>query len=205
MKPLILTALTASLLLTACGGGSTPAPKTTKYQGVWGWGVVNAQGTLIDNGVAIFDEEVQSAPGLAAVGAYANVTQSRLGFTVMGPITAPGALEVGFTLDTNTANPAVFLVGQDSDNTMGSYQGMPTFDGFGAILPGTGVQLDVNVILIQTSSTVPTATSALAAAKANARAQTVAYAATHHAPLQAMKLQKGTAALRDATLNLLRR
>lgn len=175
MKNLALPLLGTALLLASCGGGgSTPPAGTvsTLYQGVWGWGIVEpTTGELIDNGAVVYDDETNNAGRTAAFGGYINVAQTRQGYSILGPITAVGQLEVGFTVDTNPNNPNVYFIGTDDDNQFGVYENKSTFEGSGVVFNASGQpEKNVGVILIQTSTSVPTGMTAQAQAKAQARA-----------------------------------
>nr|WP_221284031.1 Ig-like domain-containing protein [Deinococcus humi] len=139
----------------------TPSGETL-YQGVWGWGIGNATtGELIDNGVVVFDDEVVNQGRTVATGAYVNLVAGsdqpgdRLGFALLGPISAAGKLETGFTLNTS-GDDKIYFVGADDNDALELYEGSLAFEGVGAIFTASNQPgQQVEVILIQVSDTVP--------------------------------------------------
>lgn len=148
-------------------------PRTpTLYQGVWGWGIIDpVTEQLIDNGAVVYSEEATNEGRTAAFGGYLNESRTRQGFSVLGPISASGSLETGFTASTDPSNPAIYFIGQDDDNRLGTFEGNATFEGGGALFNSSNQpSKNVYVILIQTSTIVPSGTDAIERAKAESRA-----------------------------------
>ncbi|PTA68120.1 Ig-like domain-containing protein [Deinococcus arcticus] len=172
-----------------------PAPATL-YQGVWGWGLVDASDRVVDEGAVIFDEEGTFGSQKAALGAYMNDAQTRLGYSVMGEIQRVGSLDVAFSANTNVNDSSFYFIGVDTDSRMGSYQGMAIFEGGGAIFDAQGNAQEVAVVLFQVSTTVPASAQAQEALKAQARAQVAKLAAQRPAGL--VPLKTSSAVLRDA-------
>ncbi|THF68111.1 hypothetical protein E7T06_18160 [Deinococcus sp. Arct2-2] len=175
--PLISTAL----LLAACGGGDPasvqpqpqPAPVRTPtlYQGVWGWAVANTSGTVIAKGVLILSEQVTQSGRTVAVGAYTNDSQTQTGVTLLGPISATGTLETGFTYDLSTTDSRIYLLARDDDGKFENYQGSATFYGKGEVFDRATQQPSqaITVALVQGSTEVPTSQSAKVQAQSAAR------------------------------------
>lgn len=137
-------------------------PGKTLYQGVWGWVISNATtGELIDNGVAVFDDEVFNQGRTIAFGAYLNLIADtdepgdRLGFALLGPISAVGKLETAFSLNTS-GDGKIYFIGADDNNRLEPFQEMPSFDGTGAIFTASNQPgQQVRVIMVQVSDIVP--------------------------------------------------
>ena len=192
-KPVfVLGTLVLGLSLSACGGGTPapqpqpapqPKPAITLYQGVWGYAYdEGANGTIEQSGAALFVDEVQGGYGRVAVGAYSNEAQTRQGGALLGPISGAGHLEVAFMQDTSS-NVRPYLVGQDSDNQLGSYQGHPIFAGLAGITDAAGNVLSTGAfVLVQVSTEKP----------ATAQAQAALQQQANH--LAAQRLSSGLAA-----------
>ncbi|PNY82280.1 hypothetical protein [Deinococcus koreensis] len=197
MSKLLLPALTCVLFLAACGGDPSPQPQPqpqpTLYQGVWGWALGDASGNVVDSGAVVFSEQDTNEGRTAAFGTYQNAAKTRLGYSIMGPISAAGKLETAFTVDTDVNNVALYFLGLDSDNTMGTYEGKAAFSGTGAILDAAGTPTTAVVVaLLQTSAVVPTNATALAQARVQARTMAAQAMAQQTVNLQAMKSSSTT-------------
>ncbi|QFP77226.1 Ig-like domain-containing protein [Deinococcus sp. AJ005] len=146
----------------------TPPPATKKlYQGVWSWAIGDlASRAVIDSGVTVFADEFASEGRTIAFGVYANQTElaaegtGKFGAALMGPVVQAGNLDVGFFLGTDE-NAGIFFIGQDSDNTLGVFQGKAAFEGTGNIATATNeAGQAVAIALVQVSDTVPTSAAA---------------------------------------------
>lgn len=170
MKKFTLPLLGVALLLASCGGGSTPT-NSTLYRGVWGWGIFDpTTEQLIERGAVIYDGEVQFEGRTLASGDYANEANTRRGYSVLGPINAAGHLETAFSVEA-TQDSAAYFAGRDQDDALQPVEGKPTFQGDGAIYNSSNqATQNVVVILVQTSTTVPTSLTTQNQAKDDARA-----------------------------------
>ncbi|MBZ9751962.1 hypothetical protein K7W42_13965 [Deinococcus sp. HMF7604] len=157
--------------MSAAGTQVTVNVAPTLYQGVWGWGLVNAAGTFVDQGAVIFDDEGRQNGQTAALGIYRNQAETRAGYSLLGEITARARLETAFSFDENLNDLRFYFIGIDDDQQMGTFQGKAAFEGSGAIFNAAGEPTqDVFVLLIQSSTSVPSGLGAQSAAKAQARA-----------------------------------
>lgn len=170
MKKLVLPLIGSALLLASCGGGSTP-PARTLYQGVWGWATADANGQIVDAGAVILFDEAENEGRKVAAGVYANEAETRSGATLLGPITAAGALETAFTYDT-TSDTRLYLVASDEDGRLETTEDGPFFFGPGAFLDRATQQPNraVYVGLLQLSDEVPAEIRAQTTARNDARA-----------------------------------
>lgn len=181
----------------------TVTSSTTLYQGVWGWGLVDANETLIDQGVAVFNEEDTLEGRRIAFGAYLNEAQNRSGYSLLGPMSAAGTLDTAFTLDTDPNNIRFYFIGSDDDGRLENYQGSALFAGGGAVFDAQGKKLlDVGLVLVQVSTEVPNNADAQNTLKAQARAHVARLAAQRPAGLAPLKTSP--AALRDVASTLLK-
>ncbi|NTY01611.1 Ig-like domain-containing protein [Deinococcus sp. JMULE3] len=73
---------------------------TTLNQGVWEWGIYDSANTLLDSGIAVYDDEVIDTDGSVALGGYANEALTRTGLTLLGNISSKTKLETAFELKT---------------------------------------------------------------------------------------------------------
>lgn len=98
-----------------------------------------------------------------AIGAYSNEARTRQGGALLGPITGKGRLEVAFTRDLSS-NVTPYLVGQDADGRMGTYQGYPVFEGLAGMTDASGNVLNTGLfVLVQVSTDKPASAQAQAA------------------------------------------
>lgn len=144
----------------------------TLYQGVWGWAAVNASGQVVESGAMILFDEAVNQGRKAATGVYTNQAQTQTGASLLGPISAAGELETGFTYDLSTTDVRVYLIASDDDGALEATADGPLFFGAGALVNRTTQQPSqaVYVGLLQVSSEVPAGLDAQATAKTQARA-----------------------------------
>lgn len=147
----------------------------TLYQGVWAWGIGNlVTGKLIDQGVAVFNEQGVNEGRIVAAGPYINMLPEsdqpgdRLGFAFLGPITGAGRLETIFSLNTSE-DDKIYFVGTDDNNVMEPYEGKPSFSGTGNVATASNQPgQQVIVVLLQASDVVPEGAGAQEVARARA-------------------------------------
>lgn len=176
----------------------------TPYQGVWGWALFDSADAIVDQGALINYDEVNSRYGVLAFGEYINRAQTRNNSALMGSLSAANTLEVAFAAAVTSNTIDFYFVGQDADNVLGDYEGSATLEGVATTFDTAGTPLEVyGLVMVQTSSTVPTSATAQAAARQNAQAQAVALATTRPMTRQAMKTNPVT--VRDAAANILNR
>ncbi|THF88061.1 hypothetical protein E7T09_02245 [Deinococcus sp. KSM4-11] len=181
-------------------GTSAAYDITTLYQGLWAWGLADSTGAIIDSGAVLFDDEVYNAGRTAAFGPYVNDAKTREGFSLMGPLTAAGKLQVAFTADANAGNPNFYFIGTDADGALGTYQGKSTIEGSATTYDANGNALASYTLAVIQTSTVTTATvGAPAAALQTARTLAHSYAIAH--PVQALKVSPALAKNAAAFLN----
>lgn len=175
---------------------------TTLYQGIWAWAIADASGTLIDSGAVVNLGELPVQTRVAAIGFYFNETETKEGLALMGPIAAAGKLQAAFSLG-NTFDTGYFA-GEDTDNTMGTYQGKALFEGTGSIVDAAGNAVqDVVIVILQSSTEIPAPAGAKIAAQRAARTDAERLAVQTRPPLQAQKTSP--AILRAAAAAVLNR
>lgn len=176
----------------------------TLYQGVWGWGLIDSAGTLIDKGAVVFSEQVIEEGRIVAFGGYINQAQTRQGFSLMGPISAVGVVQVGFTASTDPNSSNIYFLGEDDDNSIGTFEGKAIFEGSGSLFSASNMPTTaVGILLIQTSTAVPTTAAAQAAARAEARTLAARLATQRNTKVAPLKSDLET--LRGAAASILSR
>lgn len=180
----------------------------TLYQGVWGWAAVNLSGQVVGAGALILFDETETQGRKVASGVYTTETQSQTGATLLGPISAAGELETGFTYDLSTTDARIYLVASDDDARLEVTEDGPFFFGEGALFNRTTQQPSqaVYVGLLQVSSEVPDELAAQAVAKTDARALAAQAVQRHFRTGANLQAQTSKASgIRQGALNLLER
>ncbi|GGR78264.1 hypothetical protein GCM10008960_01310 [Deinococcus sedimenti] len=141
---------------------------TTLNQGVWEWGVFDQSGTLLDSGVAIYNDESVDTDGSVALGGYVNGTQTKGGPTVLGNLSSATSLETAFAL-TNDFKVGYFdgrdLDGKFSVETLSNGKSYPAFIGGGSTYDTSGTAIQsVGILMLQVSTEVPRMTTTRTAA-----------------------------------------
>ena len=150
-------------------------------------------------------DEVQGGYGRVAVGAYSNEAQTRQGGALLGPISGAGRLEVAFAQDASS-NVRPYLVGQDSDNQMGSYQGHPIFAGIAGITDAAGNVLSTGTFaLVQVSAQKPTTAESQASLQRQANRLAAQRLTSSHLSAQTAQAHPEFSALQLNAAELLRR
>ncbi|GHF33789.1 hypothetical protein HNQ07_000222 [Deinococcus metalli] len=173
-------------------GTSAAFDIVTPYQGVWGWALGDASGTVIDSGAVIFFDEGSFQGRVAGFGVYQNSPANRTGVSLMGPLFAAGKLEVIFSagLESSTGN---YFYGEDADDTLGTYQGKATVEGAAVIYDSTNTAgATVALAMVQDSAVVPQSLSGQNTARQNAGQRAVAYLTSQRVPVRTLTLDQTT-------------
>ncbi len=133
---------------------------TTLNQGVWEWGIYDSANTLLDYGVAVYDDENVDTDGSVALGGYANEALTRTGLTLLGNISSKTKLETAFELNSNLYFAGEDLDGKFSVEKLSDGKSYTAFIGGGGTFDGSNTPVqNVAIVMLQVSTEVPQMTA----------------------------------------------